>query len=390
MTKLALKLLPKNSNIASIDGREAVGKLAGAVGIVCNLLLSGMKLAVGLTSSSIAISADALNNLADAGSSVITFVGFRLSGKPADRDHPYGHARYEYISGLVVSFFILIIGLSTAKSSVIKIINPEKTLFSITSVIILAVSILVKLWLALFNRKLGKAIKSEALAATAADSRNDCITTFAVLVSTVASRFSNFNTDGFFGLLVSVFIIYSGCRLIKETVGPLLGQAPDAEVFKLIGDRITSYENVLGIHDLMVHSYGPGAYFASVHIEVDYALDSMTSHDLLDAVERDFRDNYNIHLVAHPDPVVTDDETVTELQTKIKEIVSEFDCELSIHDFRVVFGSDYKNVIFDVMLPPEYKYKDLEIKQILEEYIPKKFTDDKIYAVLTIDHSYGL
>ncbi|OQA49241.1 MAG: Ferrous-iron efflux pump FieF [Firmicutes bacterium ADurb.Bin300] len=388
MTKLILKLLTKQ-DITSIKGRESVGKSAGALGVVCNIFLSGLKFFVGVATNSIAITADAFNNLADAGSSVITFVGFRLSGKPADRDHPYGHARYEYIAGLVVSFLVLIIGLNTAKSSIIKIVNPEKILFSYFSLVVLSVSILVKLWMALFYRSLGRTINSDTLDAAAVDSRNDCISTFAVLVSTVISKYSDFETDGIFGLLVSVFILYSGFRLIKETSDPLLGQAPDAEVYSLIEKRILSYDKVLGIHDLIVHNYGPRSYFASVHVEVDYLLDSMTSHDLLDEIERDFKDNHNIHLVAHLDPIVTDNEAVNELQSKIKDIVTSFDCELSIHDFRVVFGSNYKNVIFDVLLPPEYKYKDFEIKQILEKHIAEKF-EEKIYVILTIDHSYGL
>ncbi len=388
MTKLILKLLSKH-DINSIKGRETVGKAAGIIGVICNVFLSGLKFVVGFTTNSIAITADAFNNLADAGSSVITFVGFRLSGKPADRDHPYGHARYEYIAGLVLSFLVLLIGLSTAKSSLIKILNPEKIVFSYSSIIVLSVSILIKLWMAVFNSSLGKAIDSEALAAASVDSRNDCITTFAVLVSTVLSKYSDFETDGIFGLLISLFILYSGFRLIKKTSDPLLGQAPDAQIYSMIEERILSYDKVLGLHDLIVHNYGPKSYFASVHVEVDYLSDSITSHDLLDEIERDFEDNHNIHLVAHLDPIVTDNEAVDELKTKIKDIVSSFDSELSIHDFRVVFGSNYINVIFDVLLPPEYKYKDFEIKQILEKYIAEKF-EEKIYVILTIDHSYGL
>lgn len=388
MAKLIQKLVLKDRDIESIKGREAVGKFVGAVGIITNLFLSVIKLAIGTASNSIAITADAVNNIADTASSVITFVGFRLSGKPADRDHPYGHARYEYIAGLIVSFLIIIIGLSTAKSSIMKIIKPEEIIFSITTVIVLSVSILVKLWLALFNHKLGKAIDSKALAATAADSRNDCITTLFVLVSTLIFHFFDLNTDGFFGLLVSIFIIYSGYSLTKETISPLLGQAPDAEIFTLIKNRILSYDNVLGIHDIMVHSYGPGSYFASVHIEVDYTLDIMTSHDLLDTIERDFNDNLNIHLVAHLDPIVTNDETVNAMRDVVIETVTAFDAALSIHDFRVVFGNDSKTIVFDVLLPPEYKYRDYEVKQMLEKHIPQKF-EEKVYVVLTVDHSYG-
>lgn len=389
MTEFILKIFFKNRDITSPNYREAVGKFAGAVGIICNTLLCALKFVIGYISNSVAITADAVNNLSDAGSSIITLVGFRLSGKPADREHPFGHARYEYIAGLIVSFLIMIIGINIAKSSIIKIIHPEETVFSFAFVIILIVSIIVKLWLSFLNRGLGKAIKSPALAATSTDSRNDCITTFAVLISTFISHFSQYNTDGIFGLLVSIFIIYSGYGLVKETIDPLLGQAPDEEMYELIGQKIQTYENVLGIHDLMIHSYGPGSYFASVHVEVDANSDIMTSHDLLDKIERDFIENYNIHLVAHMDPIVTDNDEVNRLRELVTKTIKDFDSDYSIHDFRVVFGSDYKNILFDVVLPYECKYKDYEISDILKKLIQEKI-NEKIYVIITVDHSYGL
>ncbi len=389
MTKLLLGLFVKNGDHTSTAGRKSVGRLAGIVGVVCNLMLSAVKLFAGYLTQSIAVSADAVNNLSDAASSVVTLLGFRLSGKPADRDHPYGHARYEYIAGLIVSFLIMMVGLTLGKSSVMKILHPEKTVFSLVSVVILALSVLLKLWLSVFNRKLGKQIKSEALLAVSADSRNDCVATLAVLFSTLFSRLTGYETDGIFGAMVSVFILYSGFGLIRDTVSPLLGQAPNEEIYIKIRDKILSYDKVLGIHDLMVHSYGPGSYFASVHIEVDARGDMMTSHDLLDEIERRFHEEDDIHLVAHLDPTVTDDPALSALKEKTEQIVRDFDPSLSIHDFRAVFGSDYKNVIFDLVVPPEYKFKDDEIAALMRMLIPEKF-GEKIYAVPTIDHGYGI
>ncbi len=389
MTKLLLKLFIRNDYTVSTKGRESVGKLAGAVGIFCNLLLSTFKLLAGYLTKSIAISADAVNNLSDAASSVVTLLGFRLSGKPADRDHPYGHARYEYVAGLIVSFLIMMVGLMLAKSSVMKILHPEKTVFSYTSVIILTASVFVKLWMAFFNRKLGKLIHSEALIAVSADSRNDVIATTAVLLSTFFSYFTGYEIDGIFGALVSLFILYSGFGLVQKTISPLLGQVPSEETYRQIRDKILSHEKVLGIHDLMVHSYGHGACFASVHIEVDAREDIMTSHDLLDEIERQFHEQDNIHLVAHLDPTVIDDPVLSVLKERIEQIVGEFDPELSIHDFRAVFGSDYKNIIFDLVVPPEYKFRDEEIAEVIRRLIPEKL-DEKIYVVPTVDHGYGI
>ena len=269
MTKLLIKLFLKDKDASTPHGREAYGRVAGIVGIVCNLLLSAMKFIIGSLTNSVSITADATNNMTDAGSSIVTLIGFRLSEKPADEDHPYGHARIEYITGLIISFLTLIIGYDILKTSVSKIFNPEEIVFNWISVIILGISIFFKLWLALFNKTLGKKIKSKALEATAADSRNDVISTTAVLVATIISHFTGFNLDGYMGFCVAVFIIISGIGLVKETVGPLLGQAPSKEMYEMIENKILSYENVLGVHDLMVHSYGPGSYFASAHIEMD-------------------------------------------------------------------------------------------------------------------------
>ena len=389
MTKLLIKLFIKNADATTPKGRELFGRLAGAVGIICNLILSIMKLIIGTVTNSVSITADATNNISDAGSSIVTLVGFRLSGKPADKDHPYGHARIEYISSLIISFIILLIGCSIFKESVIKIFKPEESLFNIATVIILVVSIIVKLWLSVFNTYLGKQIDSKALEATAIDSRNDVITTTAVLIASVISHFTGFNLDGYMGVIVSIFILISGINLVKETLNPLLGQPPTKEMFESIEKKILSYDNVLGVHDLMVHSYGPNTYFASAHIEMDAKIDVLVCHDIMDQIERDFKSDLNIHLVVHLDPTILDSPEINELKEMVNNIICEIDEDLTFHDFRVVVGEENKNVLFDVVVPPEYKYSDEE----LEKMITKKITETsngKIFTVLVVDHSYGV
>lgn len=389
MTKLLIKLFIKDTDINSQKGRELYGRLAGAVGIICNLLLSVMKLIIGSVSNSVSITADATNNIADAGSSIVTLVGFRLSGKPADKDHPYGHARIEYISSLIISFIILLIGCSIFKESVIKIFKPEESLFNVATVIVLVGSIVVKLWLSIFNKFLGKQINSKALEATAIDSRNDVITTTAVLIASTISHFTGFNLDGYMGLIVSVFIFISGINLVKETLDPLLGQPPTKEMFERIEQKILSYDNVLGVHDLMVHSYGPNTYFASAHIEMDAKIDVLICHDIMDQIERDFKSELNIHLVVHLDPTILDSPEINELKEMVNDIICEIDRDLTFHDFRVVVGEENKNVLFDVVVPPEYKYSDEELEKIITDKITEE-SNGKIFTVLVVDHSYGV
>lgn len=388
MTNLLLKLFLKEKEPDSVSGREACGKLAGIVGIICNLLLSIMKLIIGTATNSISITADATNNISDAGSSIITFVGFRLSGKPADEDHPYGHARMEYISGLVISFLILLIGFEILKTSVTKVFSPEKSEFSIVASVILDVSILVKLWMSQFNKTLGKKIKSTALEATAADCRNDVISTAAVLIASVISKFTGFDLDGYMGIAVAVFILISGIKLVKETIDPLLGQAPTKEIYEKIEQKILSYENVLGVHDLLVHSYGPGCYFASAHIEMDANINVLICHDIMDKIERDFNNELNIHLVVHLDPTVLDSEETKELKESVKKIIDEIDPIITFHDFRVVYGEEHKNVLFDVVVPPKFRYKDDELADMIKKKI-NEAGNGNLYAVILVDHSYG-
>ena len=389
MTKLIIKLFLKNKNPDTASGRESYGRIAGIVGIICNLLLSILKFVIGTVSNSVSITADATNNIADAGSSIITLVGFRLSEKPADEDHPYGHARIEYVTGLIISFLILLIGYDILKSSVDKIIHPEESVFSWVTVVILVSSIIVKLWLSRFNKILGKQIKSTALEATAADSRNDCISTAAVLVATIISHFTSLNLDGFMGVGVAIFILISGIGLVKETIGPLLGQAPSKEMYEKIEQKILSYENVLGVHDLLVHSYGPGSYFASAHIEMDAKIDVLVCHDIMDKIERDFLKQLNIHLVVHLDPTVLDCEETNELKEVVREILYDIDPIITFHDFRVVVGDKAKNVLFDIVVPPSYKYTDKELKDIIKNRV-NEAGKGNLYAVIVVDRSYGV
>ena len=389
MTKLLIKLFIKNADATTPKGRELFGRLAGAVGIICNLILSVMKLIIGTVTNSVSITADATNNISDAGSSIVTLVGFRLSGKPADKDHPYGHARIEYISSLIISFIILLIGCSIFKESVIKIFKPEESLFNIATVIILVVSIIVKLWLSVFNTYLGKQIDSKALEATAIDSRNDVITTTAVLIASVISHFTGFNLDGYMGVIVSIFILISGINLVKETLNPLLGQPPTKEMFESIEKKILSYDNILGVHDLMVHSYGPNTYFASAHIEMDAKIDVLVCHDIMDQIERDFKSDLNIHLVVHLDPTILDSPEINELKEMVAGIIKDIDENLTFHDFRVVVGEENKNVLFDVVVPPEYKYSDEELEKMITKRITE-MSNGKIFTVLVVDHSYGV
>ena len=389
MTNLIVKLFLNNKDSSTPSGREAYGRVAGMVGIICNLLLSVMKFIIGTITHSVSITADATNNMTDAGSSIVTLVGFRLSEKPADEDHPYGHARIEYITGLIISFLTLIIGYDILKTSVSKILHPEDIAFSWTAVIILFVSIFVKLWLSLFNKSLGKRIKSKALEATAADSRNDVVATAAVLAATLISHFTSLNLDGYMGVIVAIFIIISGIGLVKETVSPLLGQAPSKEMFEMIEKNILSYENVLGVHDLMVHSYGPGSYFASAHIEMDARIDVLTCHDVMDTIERDFLREHNIHIVVHLDPTVLDCEETNELKEVVRQILFHIDPIITFHDFRVVYGETAKNVLFDVVVPPKFKYSDDELISLIKNRV-NEAGNGNLYAVVVVDRSYGV
>lgn len=366
--------------------RAAYGTLSGIVGIVVNLLLFAGKFIAGTVSGSIAITADAFNNLSDAGSSIVSLVSFRIAAKPADRDHPFGHARIEYIASMIVSFLVLLVGFEVASDSVKKIVSRESTLvFSILAVTVLSVSILAKLWLALFNFRLGKKIGSDVMRATAVDSLSDTLSTAAVLAATLIFRFTGVDVDAWVGIAVALFIFWAGVRILRETQNSLLGEAPVKEVTDAIDAIVSGYPAILGIHDMMIHSYGPGHSFASFHAEVDGADDVFESHDVIDEVERRIRDELSIVCTIHMDPINTDDELTTELREETEELVREIDPRITVHDFRVVTGVTHTNLIFDVAVPFEIKMTVPEIKDAVSEKIRARH--ENYYAVVTVDRN---
>ena len=347
--------------------RLNAGKRAGLVGILANALLFLAKLTVGSLSGSVSITADAMNNLSDAGSSVVTLLGFRLAQRPADEDHPYGHARYEYLSGLAVAVMILFIGFELAKSSVGKIIAPTEVRLDLVTVGVLVGSMAVKLWLSLYNRRLGKKIGSDTLLATAADSRNDVIATGAVLLSTVIGHFSGLMIDGYMGLAVAVFIFYSGIGLAKDTISPLLGESAGPEIREQILDQIRSQPMVLGYHDLMVHDYGPGRRFASIHVEMDHREDPLLCHEIIDDLERECWESHQIQLVIHYDPVVTDDPELDRIRDRVQSLLKAMDERLTLHDFRMVVSPGHTNLIFDIATPMELMKQKDALRRKLEQ-----------------------
>lgn len=367
--------------------RTSYGKLSGAVGILCNVMLFIGKIIVGMISGSVSITADAVNNLSDASSSVISLFGFKLASRPADEEHPYGHGRYEYLSGLMVALIIMVIGVELLRSSIGKIISPETVGFTWVSAAVLVFSVLLKLWMMLFNTNIGRKINSKTLIATAADSRNDVITTAAVLIAAVISHFTGVELDGWMGLAVAMFILYSGFGLVKDTLDPMLGKAPEPELVKGIKKKILSYPGVLGTHDLMVHDYGPGRQFASVHVEMAAEDDVIESHDVIDNIERDFLKNDGLHMIVHFDPISTRDSLVTELRTWISEQIKHLDARLTIHDLRIVKGTTHTNVIFDCVVPHDMEIGEKEIKRFAANIVAEKYPN--YYTVVTIDRSYA-
>ena len=364
--------------------RARIGKLSGAVGIICNCLLAAGKLIVGHMTSSMSITADGLNNLSDGASSIVTLLGFKLAEKPADRKHPYGHARIEYIAGLTVAVMILFIGLELGKSSVQKFINPEPIEFSFTAVWVLCASILVKLFMMLFNLKMGRRINSNTLLATAADSRNDVMTTSAVLAASIVEHFYDVRIDGVMGIAVSLFILYSGVKLAGETMSPLLGEGANPELQKQITDYINGCPMVLGCHDLMVHDYGPGRRYASIHVEIDKNEDPMACHARIDRMERECLKNYGTHLVIHYDPVVTDDPEVNSTKRLVNTIIKVRDGRLTIHDFRMKDDGESVKMSFDMILPEDLRGQEQSIKETVEKAL-NSLDSKKYYADITFD-----
>ena len=387
MTNWLLRTFVKNSeDLECPKVRSRVGVLAGMTGIVCNLLMFLGKLLVGIMTASVSITADALNNLSDATSSVVTMLGFWLGSRPADDDHPYGHARYEYLAGLAVSALILVIGVELGKSSLEKIFHPQAIRFGLVPALVLAVSILVKFWMSAFNHSLGQKIHSETLEATAADSRNDVITTAAVLAASLIELATGLKVDGFMGLAVALFILWSGIGLAKDTVSPLLGEGADPELREKIVDKLRENPKVLGFHDLMVHDYGPGQRFASIHVEMDRREDPMECHEIIDDLERECLKSHGVHLVIHYDPVVTDDPELDRMHVRVEQILHKVDLRLGVHDFRMVPGKGHVNLIFDIVLPTDLRGQEEKIQNLLEEELNQE-GGLRYYPVITYDQS---
>ena len=371
----------KNPNI-----RFSYGIFAGIFGIISNLLLFVGKIIVGLIGSSITIIADAINNLSDMGNNFIVVFGFKLSKKPADSEHPFGHARYEQIMALIVAVLIVSIGVLLAKGSIEKIISPEETTVSIATYVVLGFSILIKLFQMFLYSDFGKNINSQVLKASSVDSRNDVISTSAVLVATILIHVLGnvgFSIDGIFGLLVSLFIIYSSIKLVKETISPLLGEMPNEKFIKKLKDKILSYEGILGVHDFLIHSYGPNTYFASAHAEVSSKADIMKTHDIIDNIEKDFKEDFSIVLSIHMDPIDVDNEEVSFHKKKIEVILKNLNNNIDFHDFRLVIGKTHTNILFDVVIPFDCKLTLDEIKKELEEKY--KNEDKKYFFILELD-----
>ncbi len=386
ITFLARVFIKDYKNTSSPQTRQSYGILCSAAGIGLNLLLFAGKFLAGILSNSIAITADAFNNLSDAGSSIVTMAGFKLAGQKPDSDHPFGHGRIEYISGLIVSFLILLMAFELLKSSVSKILHPQPLTFSPIVVVILVLSIAVKCYMAYYNRNIGRKIDSAAMRATATDSFSDTLATFAVLVATLISHYKGINIDGYCGILVGLFICYAGINAAKDTIGPLLGQAPAPEFVSEIEKIVMSYDGIIGIHDLIVHNYGPGRVLISLHAEIPAESDILTMHDMIDLIEHELRDHLSCHAVIHMDPVRVNDPETDRLKELVTGYLGEISPQLSLHDFRIVTGPTHTNIIFDVAVPYSFKMTDKEIVERLSSQIQQE--NSNYYAVIEVDKTY--
>lgn len=384
MTDLILRIFVRDhKNTEDPAVRDKCGRVAGAVGIVTNFLLFLMKIIVGTVFHSVSVTADAVNNLTDSGSSVVTLIGFKMASKPADEKHPFGHARIEYLSGVIVSFIVIFLGLQLGMSSIEKILTPEENALTPVALVVLVISILAKLWQCLFYRKVGRMIKSESVEATSKDSRNDVIATSVVLLGAVITMLTGVNLDGYMGAAVALFIVFSGVQLTISTADPLLGQAPEGELVQTITEKMLSYPGIIGMHDLAVHNYGVGRCFASAHCEVDAKNDILVSHDLIDNIERDFSRDLGIHMVIHLDPVIVGDARTDALHRKVQSLITALYPTVTIHDFRVIWGVTHSNIVFDASVPFAVKDSDAVITQKVEAEIQK--LDPDYRTVVTID-----
>ena len=386
MNFLVRRFIKNYQDTKDANVRTSIGKLSGIVGIFSNLFLFVIKFVIGTVVHSVSIQADGVNNLTDAGSNIISILSFHLANKPADKDHPFGHERTETIASLFVGILILVLGFETAKESISKVIHPGSIDFRIASVIILLISIIVKFWMYAYNKKLSKTYDSSLLEATALDSISDVCGTTAVLVSTLLSPVLHFNLDGYMGIVVSGIILYGAYGLLRDMINSLIGEAPDPELVHNIVDRIMAHPAILGVHDMMLHNYGPNKIFASAHVEVDSSKDIFETHDHIDNIEREVKENMNIDLVLHMDPVKVNDPETELYRAKVVEAIHQIDPKWGFHDFRIVSGPTHVNLVFDLVIPFEEKYTQEEIEEMLLKHID---SDKKIYLVLTIDHPYA-
>ena len=386
MNFLVRRFIKNYQDTKDANVRTSVGKLSGIVGIFSNLFLPVIKFVIGTIVHSVSIQADGVNNLTDAGSNIISILSFHLANKPADKDHPFGHERTETIASLFVGILILVLGFETAKESISKVIHPGSIDFRIASVIILLISIIVKFWMYAYNKKLSKTYDSSLLEATALDSISDVCGTTAVLVSTLLSPVLHFNLDGYMGIVVSGIILYGAYGLSRDMINSLIGEAPDPELVHNIVDMIMAHPAILGVHDMMLHNYGPNKIFASAHVEVDSSKDIFETHDHIDNIEREVKKNMNIDLVLHMDPVKVNDPETELYRAKVVEAIHQIDPKWRFHDFRIVSGPTHVNLVFDLVIPFEEKYAQEEIEEMLLKHIE---SDKKIYLVLTIDHPYA-
>ena len=386
MNFLVRRFIKNYQDTKDANVRTSIGKLSGIVGIFSNLFLFVIKFVIGTVVHSVSIQADGVNNLTDAGSNIISILSFHLANKPADKDHPFGHERTETIASLFVGILILVLGFETAKESISKVIHPGSIDFRIASVIILLISIIVKFWMYAYNKKLSKTYDSSLLEATALDSISDVCGTTAVLVSTLLSPVLHFNLDGYMGIVVSGIILYGAYGLLRDMINSLIGEAPDPELVHNIVDRIMAHPAIIGVHDMMLHNYGPNKIFASAHVEVDSSKDIFETHDHIDNIEREVKENMNIDLVLHMDPVKVNDPETELYREKVVEAIHQIDPKWGFHDFRIVSGPTHVNLVFDLVIPFEEKYTQEEIEAMLLKHIQ---SDKKIYLVLTIDHPYA-
>lgn len=388
MTEFLVKRFIKDyKNVENRKVRTQYGVLSSIVGVFCNVVLFAVKMAIGMVINSISVMADAFNNLSDAASSIISFIGVKLAERPADKEHPFGHGRFEYISALAVAFLILQVGFTLFKSAIDKVFHPEKIEFNLILIIFLCVSVLIKIWLMLFNRKLGKRINSTVMIATSADSRNDVIVTSATIISAIISGATGWNIDGYIGLLVSVFVMLAGFNIAKDTLEPLLGEAVDRDLYEKVTKMVQSYDGIVGTHDLIIHNYGPTHRMATIHAEVPNNINFETAHETIDQIERDVLNQADIFLVIHMDPIEVNNEMVDHKKNMVLEIIKTLEPKATIHDFRLVNGEHQINLIFDLVVPYSYT-KDMKQKLLSSIVEELRKEDSRHQCIITMENSF--